>query len=429
MDHHRAARASSRLSFFGVAISLAATTGEPVHDAPPYVSRAVEQWLGNTGEQGGQQTAETMRELRKLRNSRAVLLDQAKLYEVVDHVERAMHAAYELDNDNETSAAECSASGSPVCASSLRRPGNFHGVKAHAHFVTEILKVHPAFTFEQVQSIVASEWYHPGLTARAVWCTSNCGEQFPLARRLDENAEAIRAEVTAFWSHPDAAAELKGVGAHTTQFDKMIAGNGTWVDVRLWRGRAFNRRLCEKHFRTVCRLVEASPEVWTSPWSHVLLSILLPGSWVPFHQGHSNGQLTYHFPVMMPKNEELTELAVVERGGSLAESESGKKKKELLSHPEERTVQWHLGKTLVFDDSFTHAVRFRQSEEKPTQREEARVLLLLRGWHPELEPEERVAIRELVRRGGEEDPEGYEMLPIPPSVFGAEPHAPGVMSY
>ena len=43
--------------------------------------------------------------------------------------------------------------------------------------------------------------------------------------------------------------------------------------------------------------MEASPEIWTNPWSHVLLSVLEPDSWVPFHQGHSNGQLTYHVPV------------------------------------------------------------------------------------------------------------------------------------
>ncbi|CAK0794116.1 unnamed protein product [Prorocentrum cordatum] len=47
----------------------------------------------------------------------------------------------------------------------------------------------------------------------------------------------------------------------------------------------------------------------------------------------------------------------------------------------------------------------------------ARVLLLMRGWHPELEPEERAALRELVRRGGEELPAGYEALPISPGVF------------
>merc|ERR1712176_313247 len=103
-------------------------------------------------------------------------------------------------------------------------------------------------------------------------------------------------------------------------------------------------------------LVEASPEIWTNPWSHVLLSILLHDSWVPFHQGHTNGQLTYHLPVTVPHKSGVAELAVVERGGTLTNP-----KDKVLAHPEERTFRWRQGKTLVFDDSFTHAVRFRST--------------------------------------------------------------------
>eukprot|EP00913_Durusdinium_trenchii_P024046 g22584.t1 len=186
----------------------------------------------------------------------------------------------------------------------------------------------------------------------------------------------------------------KGVGAHTTSFDRLIAGNGTWQDVRLWRGRAFDRQLCDRYFRVTCSLVEASPEVWTNPWSHVLISILMPNSWVPFHQGHTNGQLTYHLPVMLP--EAGAELALLERGGTLAEQETG-------------TVSWTLGRTLVFDDSFTHAVRYRHAwSEAHSSGGAPRMLLLMRAWHPELEMKERMALREFIRRGGEEEPEGYE---------------------
>ena len=59
----------------------------------------------------------------------------------------------------------------------------------------------------------------------------------PLARRLDESFVLIRDEVEAYFAHEDASRAFRGVGSHTTQFDKLIAGNGTWVDVRLWRGR------------------------------------------------------------------------------------------------------------------------------------------------------------------------------------------------
>ena len=35
-------------------------------------------------------------------------------------------------------------------------------------------------------------------------------------------------------------------------FDQLIKGNGSWQDLRLWRGRSFDRRLCERHFRVTC---------------------------------------------------------------------------------------------------------------------------------------------------------------------------------
>jgi len=369
-----------------------------------------------------------------------VLKDLSRLYPVTDAIEKAMQSAYENRNRTASSSATCASDDSALAAceglaseESSSPPGNFHGVKSHSYYVSAISEAHPAFPAQAVQSIVASEWYHPGLTAEAVWCTEGCGHKFPLARRLDENFEDIRREVERFWRSPDAAAELKGVGSHTTQFDKMIAGNGTWVDVRLWRGRAFNTRLCARHFRVICGLVEASPEIWTNPWSHVLLSVLFRDSWVPFHQGHTNGQLTYHLPVMIPQTGGVAELAVVDRGGTLSDDNASRVK--LLSHLEERTVRWVQGSTLVFDDSFTHAVRFRSDVEQPSPTlarqvpeaaekshiPDARVVLLMRGWHPELDQEERIALRDFIRRGGEEDPEGYAMLPIAETSFAVSP--------
>ena len=110
------------------------------------------------------------------------------------------------------------------------------------------------------------------------------------------------------------------------------------------------------------------------------------------------------------------------KGGSLPDDT--KKQRQMLSHPEERTVEWRQGKTLVFDDSFSHAVRFRSfgsagpsPASASAASSEARVVLLMRGWHPELEADEREAIRDFVRKGGEEDPEGYDMLPISKSIF------------
>eukprot|EP00746_Dinoflagellata_sp_MGD_P016312 gnl/MRDRNA2_/MRDRNA2_136765_c0_seq1.p1 gnl/MRDRNA2_/MRDRNA2_136765_c0~~gnl/MRDRNA2_/MRDRNA2_136765_c0_seq1.p1 ORF type:complete len:378 (-),score=55.65 gnl/MRDRNA2_/MRDRNA2_136765_c0_seq1:23-1156(-) len=345
-------------------------------------------------------TVERLKVLRKLRNSNQVLHDQKRIDAITGLVEEAMDEAFLGTGKKSTT-----------------RPGNYHSSKNHTYYVKAIGQNHRSLTFDMVQSIVASEWYHPGLTAKGVWCLEKCNVngQFPLTQLLESNFDTIRAEVNAFWKSDDAWNQLKGVGAHTTPFDKRIAGNGTWVDVRLWRGRAFNKRLCERYFRTICGIVEASPEIWTNPWSHVLLSILLPNSWIPFHSGHSNGQLTYHFPVQLPAPGGQAELAVVDRAGTLEKKDD----EQLLTHPEEKVHIWKLGKTTVFDDSFTHAVRFRGGNSGGGQSvtNDARVVLLLRGWHPEFEPAERQAIREFVRLGGEEKPEGYDLLPIDDSVF------------
>lgn len=369
--------------------------------------------------------------LRRLRNSASVLRDAALLDNVSGLLEDALAAAF--GEEPGATSGECSAAGASeappaTCAAgrAASRPGNFHGVKRYAHYVAAISDKIPSMPTQVVRSIVASEWYHPGLTARAVWCTDHCSERFPLARLLDKNFAAIRQEVSTFWAHPDAAKELKGVGKHTTEFDRLISGNGTWVDVRLWRGRAFNRRLCERHFRVVCGIVEASPEVWSNPWSHVLLSILLPDSWVPFHQGHTNAQLTYHLPISLPSADSgaSAELAVVDRGGTLPDEGTGRAA--VYAHPEERVVRWRAGQTLVFDDSFTHAVRFRTGDPPGAASEAAaapastpvpRCVLLMRAWHPEMPPEERAAVREFITSRGEEEPEGYEALPISPGVF------------
>jgi hypothetical protein len=74
--------------------------------------------------------------------------------------------------------------------------------------------------------------------------SQGCGAKFRLAKKLEDNFELIRREINDFWQHPDSLRNLKGVGSHTTQFDRFLAGNGSWVDVRIWRGRSFNRDLC-----------------------------------------------------------------------------------------------------------------------------------------------------------------------------------------
>merc|ERR1711957_1110608 len=118
----------------------------------------------------------------------------------------------------------------------------------------------------------------------------------------------------------------------------------------------------------------------------------------------------------------------MDRGGSLPEDT---KQEKTYQFPDEKVVSWKKGNTLVFDDSFVHAVRLRRGNDEDVVVAEpkedaaslgslmgkARVIVLMRGWHPELGPEERAAVRDFVRKGGEEEPDGYDMLPISPGIF------------
>merc|ERR1711957_917596 len=170
-------------------------------------------------------------------------------------------------------------------------PGNFHGMRDLKNGLRNLKKLHPEMSKATVRAIIVSEWYHAGLTAKALWCQDDCREEFPVARLLDDNFAAIRAEVVAFLERRDSQARFSAVGTNTASADQLLAGNGSWKDVTLWRGRAFHKELCSKHFPKLCGVVTRLPEIWTSPWSHVMLSVLGPESWVPFHHGTTNAQL------------------------------------------------------------------------------------------------------------------------------------------
>ena len=54
----------------------------------------------------------------------------------------------------------------------------------------------------------------------------------------------------------------------------------------------------------------------------------------------------------------------------------------------ERTESWVSGQCLMFDDSFLHSVHYN-TQDPPTQ---ARTVLIIDIWHPQLTPKERAAI-------------------------------------
>jgi hypothetical protein len=91
---------------------------------------------------------------------------------------------------------------------------------------------------------------------------------------------------------------------------------------------------------------------------HALLSRLAPGTQVARHHGISNCQLTMHLGLLVPPS------AGIEVNG--------------------RVGEWREGRVLVFDDSYPHSVWHNGSAGGGP-----RLVLLLRGYHPEWTLEER----------------------------------------
>ena len=57
------------------------------------------------------------------------------------------------------------------------------------------------------------------------------------------------------------------------------------------------------------------------------------------------------------------------------------------------------------------------SESLQLHHELARVLLLVRHWHPEITAAERKGLGIVHRKGGETDPPGYVRLPLPKALL------------
>merc|ERR1711972_392908 len=158
-----------------------------------------------------------------------------------------------------------------------------------------------------------------------------------------------------------AESHFNDVEQHTAKTDKEIVVKGRWSDVQLFGAGAKNDYNCRK-LPFLCSLLEEDfPEVTKNVMGHALLSRLGPGTVVKRHHGVSNSQLTMHFGLVIPKG------AGIEVNG--------------------RKNTWEEGKVLVLDDSFYHSVW-----NKGTDSDGSRLVLLLRGYHPEWTLEERIGL-------------------------------------
>jgi len=196
-------------------------------------------------------------------------------------------------------------------------------------------------------------------------------EDFPWIQRLEDNWRTIRAELDAL----DAASE-DGGGAwpEVRGHDRSLSqGSGVWREFCLLGLDGETEARARRRCPLTCRLlaeVEAirSHRDLREKEETALFSRLTPGTHLKAHCGPTNTHLTCHLGLRVPPGCRL-------RAGA-------------------ETRTWEEGRCLVFDDSFEHEVWHEGGG--------ARVVLLLRFWHPELPPAKREAAMEEMKRARED---------------------------
>jgi ornithine lipid ester-linked acyl 2-hydroxylase len=147
--------------------------------------------------------------------------------------------------------------------------------------------------------------------------------QFPWVAELEANWKTIRRELDDVLTYHDDLPNFQDISTdqlHLTDDDRwktyFFYGYGFRSDANCAR--------CPE----TTRLIERVPGMETA-----MFSILAPGKHIPPHDGPYKGVLRYHLGLLVPEDEEKLSISV---GGEIA--------------------HWHEGASLVFDDTFEHAV-------------------------------------------------------------------------
>jgi aspartate beta-hydroxylase len=205
----------------------------------------------------------------------------------------------------------------------------------------------------------------PGLPATPIFPR----ERFDWYEALEAAAPAIREELAAvldgsqaltpFLQIDDASAEEDYLGGDPAQ--------------RAWDAFFFHRhgvRHADSH--TACprtsRALESVPLTRIAEHApEVLFSVLAPQTHIKPHHGVTNTRVVTHLPLLIPQGD----CALVVGG---------------------EVHRWQPDRCVTFDDTFLHEAWNRSGER--------RVVLILDTWHPDLQPEECLALKDLVEQLG-----------------------------
>jgi len=205
--------------------------------------------------------------------------------------------------------------------------------------------------FTSNPKVRSQPWYDPQL--------------FELVHALEKNFHAIRGELEAFnksrWSSVGSAHR----GNENSRHDADLVSTGEWREVVLLG----DSDECEENCREcpmTAELLRSFSEVSQCAEMRLgesLFSQLLPGTRLRSHCGPSNLRLTCHLGIRIPSGCKIV------CGGE--------------------PCCWEEGKCIVFDDSFEHEVLH--------EGDEARTVLLVNFWHPDVPPEMRHGLMSAAR--------------------------------
>jgi aspartate beta-hydroxylase len=187
---------------------------------------------------------------------------------------------------------------------------------------------------------------YPGLSSKPWYVAS----EFPAARALEENFEAIR----------DEALAIDRMAFHSET--DPIRREGSWDVFFLYElglKRDENCALCP----VTTRIVEEQPTMRTLT-GLIYFSRMGPGTHVRPHRGITNLRVRCHLGIRIPAGDCALRVGT-------------------------ETRQWQGGRAMVFDDYYEHEVWNRTAED--------RIVLIVDLWHPDLTPRE-IAVLEGMQR-------------------------------
>jgi len=201
--------------------------------------------------------------------------------------------------------------------------------------------------------------YMPGLPPRPFYER----ETFTGHKRLEAATDIIREELQAVMASGEGLMPYVQLPAgQDLQQWTELNGSRQWSSLHLYKGGAPVPGNLERCPRTAKVLETLDLAVLPGHSPEAMFSILQPGTHIPAHFGLANFKLAVHLPLIVPADCGIR-----------------------VGH---ETRSWKEGECLVFDDSFQHEAWNRSGE--------ARAVLILDVWNPDVTPAERAGIAAVV---------------------------------